>query len=509
MATIASSIRDLSSVEKIFHKEVYTSRRNGIVFAVNYSSNKCESERWSDDITLSNLRDSRLFDGQISNALEAMIKENVELCVTITDDRKFAPTEIIRYDDVVIHIEFKTYKDELIECQNGIPPYILRNILENNKFEFGRPLWELIIVDYTMVILHCHEVMFDLFAAANFHLKFQKALSQFPKDTHALDILFVYEGNELQLSKTNFDGMSQISVSPVQSLPLQCISVLKGAYRTTVKKSLNVIRRNFVANNQITTYESSKSDVFKSMFNPNTLCGTTVSGSLNAERLASLLELTSSENVCMTSVLCAITLLSLKPLIRKFNGSITFVVPIDIREKLEIFDLGVSYTNLMVECPLSFINDKDFQHTVSDGNIKSLHKIDPNSPDYPEMLLEYQFKQLTSHVMNSLKEKKQAWQKRRFDMSSLKGKKLRRSNKIIRGKFIEINLVDMGEAQDGQFHTKNVNFTSSLGSKCLISVSCAILRGVGMNIFMHYPESNDMDAFVECFQILLEDLAKK
>ncbi|AAS51245.2 ACR018Cp [Eremothecium gossypii ATCC 10895] len=491
-----SAIRSLTSAEKARYAEVRAGLRNGSLFAVTYGFDRREQETWSDSSTLMSSRCGCLREHQISSALRSMIRENVEMCVTVTDGPKFAPVSRIEYDDVVRVIEFQTYKDEAIACHDGIPPYVARHILNKSKFEAGKPLWEVYIADGSMVIFHCHNVLFDLFAAGNFHVRFQQALQRCEKNEPHNETLFVYEGGPLQLpidpdacSLPGVDVPYPASSPFVSFVKNVCRYALKpfGALASAVTPSLRLNRSSLGRKPFLLTLDK------------ESLYGTTVSGYLNSKKLDSLLKLISKEEVCVRSFLCAITLLSLKPLIRNFDGSIAFSIPLDLRtESHKTTPFGFQSKRILVDCPLALIDDRVFESLFNRPSKQRKTKLDKNSPKFSEGLLEYQFKRVTTHVMKSLTAQTSGdWTgKRKYSKCQLRKKKI-----------IEINVVDMGTSPSARFQIKNMNFTDSLGSETFMSLSCALMRGVGMNMCMHYLERDSMDMFVDCFQTFLDELS--
>ncbi|AGO11278.1 AaceriACR018Cp [[Ashbya] aceris (nom. inval.)] len=491
-----SPIRSLTNAEKARYVEVRAGLRNGSIFAVTYGFDRREQETWSDSSTLMSSRCGCLREHQISSALRSMIRENVEMCVTVTDGPKFAPVPRIEYDEVVRVIEFQTYKDEAIACHDGIPPYVVRHILNKSRFEAGKPLWEVYVADGSMVIFHCHNLLFDLFAAGNFHVRFQQALQRCDKNEPHNETLFVYEDPLPQLP-TYPDACTLAGVdSPLAKTPF--ISFFKNVYRYTLKQPFSALASALLPSAQMNRSSLGRKP-FQLPLDKENLYGTTVSGYLNSKKLDSLLKLISKEKVCVRSFLCAITLLSLKPLIRNFEGSIAFSIPLDMRtEARETSPFGFQSKRILVDCPLALIDDRVFESLFNQASKRRKTKLDKSSPKFAEALLEYQFKRVTKHVMKSL-----SVQTNGDRMGQRKYPKC----KLQKKKIIEINVVDMGTSPSARFQIKNMNFTDSLGSETFISLSCALMRGVGMNICMHYLERDSMDMFVDCFQTFLDELS--
>lgn len=505
------SFRSLSSVEKKLFSQNLNNKRNGLMFAAVYSTCFDKEETWSDNATLLTVKDQRLSTSLVSRALKKVINNNVELYTTINDNLEFQPVKTIMFDDVVQKVEFDSYKDELVNCHDGVPPYLLRHIFDKNKFETAKhkPLWQILIVDETMVIFHGHDVLFDIFAAANFHKLFQQALNQLPKDGPTLECLFKNDSKASFFPKSIYENHKlRLPAIATDLFQLQTQSFFKSVYNWTIKKPLDFINTN--PNSGLKYYQSCYTDI---LLGANNLCGTTVFGNISAERVCALKKIMKQENICLSSFVCAIALLCLKPLVNNFGSSVTFSIPVNLRSTIpQASRFGLCYKNVLVECPLTLIDDKVFQGlNVYNGydirNTKPTNK----DPNYEESLLEYQFREACTHVDNTLKQRWRAWERSGFNDDDIKRMKFGKTEQGKSKRIIEVN--DVTEFQfhvddNATFNIKDVCFTKSQNLETFMSLSCAFSERSGLNVCIHYPDGYNMDVFVECFQSFMEELSQ-
>lgn len=502
------SFRSLSSVEKKVLSQSLEGHRNGVVFSAMYSSTP---EEWSDDATLLTYKDSRLNMSLLSRALTKLISEHVELYTTITESLEFAPVKEIKAEDVINTITFDSYKDELVNCRFGAPPYLLRHIFNQTIFQpgSGNVLWEVFAVDETLIIFHGHDVLFDVFSAANFQKLFMSALNSIPKKGKEVSTLFnlnravlphfpksIYESAKLRLPAKAADLFN-----------LQTQSFFKSLYVNTLKRPFEYL--NSSPPQQLKEFRARYADILRT---DNNLCGTTIFGNIPSDRLKHLDCVFKQQNICLKSFVCGITMLCLKPIVKNFSGNITFCVPVDLRSSLDdSSEFGLFYKDIRVECPLSLIDDQNFNGlTVYNGYDATNVKLSEKDPKYREQLLEYQFKKVTDHVVTTLRQRMKAWEKFGFNDDDIKRMRFDCDERNTNTKLIQINdvsdiQIDAENVADGKFSVRELNLTQSLRPGQLMSLSYAHSEK-GLNICIHYPDSYNMEAFVECFQSFIEDV---
>ncbi|SCW01492.1 LAFE_0E00826g1_1 [Lachancea fermentati] len=511
---VREPLRNLTSVEKRICIETINGERNGVVFSAAYSKGNGREETWNDDATLLTVRDQRLTSSLVYQALSSMIRDNVELFTTINECMQFEPVLQITVDDVIRKVEFESYKDELVNCHNGIPPYLLRHIFDKSKFSLGKqqPLWELFIVDETMVVFHGHDVLFDIFAAANFHKLFLRSLNSLTaSEAPVSDCLFKYKAGSGILQKSIFEN-PKLHLPAIASdlFQLQTRAFFKSVYNLTVKKPLE-----FLESGQTGTAKSYQSHYTDILSGTRDLCGTIIFGNISPDRFQSLKKIINRENICLRSFICAIVLLCLKPLVRKFDGSITFSVPVDLRDSIPwSTPFGLYYKDILIDCPLSLINDRIFKGlNVYNGYDPSNVKPSERDPAFEESLLEYQFRESVSYVSGCLKQRMRTWERCQFNDDDIKRMKFTKSEsrKTVKSKIIEINDVTNQQfctAEEMTYHIKDVCLTSSRNSDAFMSISYCYSDEFGLNICIHYPEGYAMETFVECFQSFMEELSR-
>lgn len=502
------SFRSLGSVEKKVLSQTLEGHRNGVVFGAMYSST---TEEWSDDATLLTYKDSRLNMSLLTRALNKLISEHVELYTSINEKLEFAPVKRIKADEVIKNITFDSYKDELVNCRFGAPPYLLRHIFNQTNFQpgSGSVLWSLYVVDETLVIFHGHDVLFDIFSAANFHKLFLETLNSIPKDGKELSTVFKFDQAVLpHFPRSIFDNAKlHLPAMAADLLNMQTQSFFKSIYFNAFKKPLDYL--NSTPYQQLKEYRTRYGDILRT---DNNLCGTTIFGNIPAARFSHLNEIVKQQNICLRSFICGITMLCLKPMVKNFTGSITFSLPINLRSSIEeSSDFGLFFKNIRVECPLSLIDDKNFKGlTLYNGYDSSNVKLSETDPKYKEHLLEYQFKQITDHVVGMLKQRLRAWEKFGFNDDDIKRMKFSLEEKTENTKLIQINDVSdittfSNKHGTGRFSVRELNLTQSLSPSQFMSLSYTHNEDNGLNICIHYPEGYNMEPFVECFQSFIEE----
>lgn len=523
------SLRVLSSFEKKILGQSVEKKRNGITFAATYSST---SEEWSDDATLSTLKDSRLTLPILTHALKNLISKNIELALTINENMEFTLLKNLKTDDVINVIQFSSVKDEKVNCHAGAPPYLLHHIFNNTTFTPGsnKPLWELYIVDESLLIFHGQDTLFDSFSGANFHKflldEINSIIIEGKKISKLKKLEYIFYQNDTtkftySLPKSIYDNAKiHLPAKSPALLNLQTQSFFKSIYFSTVKKPFEMLslfggndEDNYLKN--LKEYKSLPST--KSLIFDTSLCGTTVFGSISKERFSYLHSLVEHEHICFRSLICGITMLCLKPLVKNFDGLITFSMPVDLRKYIKKSDpsprnFGLYYKDIRVECPLSLIDDRLFGSENDDYDAKTLN--DENS-EYTEKLLEHQLKQVTNFVKNVILENIRKFEKFGFDDDDIRRMKYgntndntseKDQNKII--SICDTSDIVLGNTkvkEDSQFNLKNTSFTKSLMSNECMSLCYSYCNDTGLNICIHFPDSYNMESFVECFQSFIDE----
>ncbi|CAB4254179.1 similar to Saccharomyces cerevisiae YPL272C Putative protein of unknown function [Maudiozyma barnettii] len=522
------SLRTLSSFEKRLLTQSIENKRNGTTFAASYYS--C-NENWDDDITLSTVRDSRLTLPILTHALQRLISKNIELALTINEDIEYELLKRIKTDSIIKLVQFGSFKDEKVNCHAGAPPYLLRHIYNNSKFTPGsqEPLWELYVVDESLVIFHGQDVLFDSFSGANFHKLLMEEINQVilnhKPDTELKKLDYIFNRNEIHtdtvLPKSIYDNPKiHLPAKTTNLFSLQTQSFFKSIFFNTVRKPLDVLPF-FSSNDEEVHYknlEEYKSiGSFNELDSKTNLCGTTVFGTISRDRFNYLNSLVEQENICFRSLICGITMLCLKPLVKNFDNSVTFSMDIDLRNLVDnpeqsTKNFGLYYKEIRVECPLSLINDNEFITSEDEADSKTLNEEDS---EQMEKLLEFQLKNVTNHVKNVINENIRRFEKFGFDDDDIRRMKYSNTDEFSSEKEQEkvINICDtsdivLGEAEqkrEGLFNLKNTSFTKSLKKNEYMSLCYSYCNDTGLNLCIHFSDSYNMENFVECFQSFIEE----
>ncbi|SMN18901.1 similar to Saccharomyces cerevisiae YPL272C Putative protein of unknown function [Maudiozyma saulgeensis] len=523
------SLRVLSSFEKRLLTQSIENKRNGTTFAASYSS--C-NENWDDDITLSTVRDSRLTLPILTHALQRLISKNIELALTINENIEFELLKKIKTDSIIKLVQFGSFKDEKVNCHAGAPPYLLRHIYNNSKFTPGsqQPLWELYIVDESLVIFHGQDVLFDSFSGANFHKLLMEEINQVilnhKPDVELNKLDYIFNRNEIytdvSLPKSIYDNPKiHLPAKTTDLFNLQTQSFFKSIFFNTVKKPLDVLPF-FGSNDEEVHYKNLEE--YKSIGELNelesetNLCGTTVFGTISKERFNYLHSIVEQENICFRSLICGITMLCLKPLVQNFDKSITFSMEIDLRDQVNKSEeatknFGLYYKEIRVECPLSLIDDEKFMKSdEEEADAKTLNEDDS---EQMEKLLEFQLKNVTNHVKTVIEENMKRFEKSGFNDDDIRRMKYSNTDEFTSEKEQEkvINICDTSDIvlgatnnkREGLFNLKNTSFTKSLKKNEYMSLCYSYCNDSGLNLCIHFSDSYNMENFVECFQSFIEE----
>ena len=522
------SLRVLSSFEKKLLTQSVENKRSGITFAATYSS--CQ-ENWDDDATLATVKGKRLSMPLLTHALNRLIAKNTELALTINENIEFELLKKIKTDAVIKIVQFGSYKDEKINCHGGAPPYLLRHIFNNAKYTPGNnlPLWELYVVDEAMIVFHGHDALFDSFSGANFHKLLMAEINEVilnrrtDVELSKLDNLFDRTDivEQVTLPKSIYDHPKiHLPAKSPELFNKQTHSFFKTVYFNAVRKPFDILPFFNFGGDENTLKQL---DEYKSIKGSNpldyetNLCGTTVFGTISRERFGYLHSLVEQENICFKSLICGITMLCLKPLVEDFSKSITFSMQVDLRDYLKHTDeqprdFGLYYKEIRVECPFSLIDDRSFKDTDSDSETKTLNEDDS---EYMEQLLESQLKNVTEHIKSVISDNMRRFEKSGFDDDDIRRMKYDNSKEDAEDK-TQQRVIDICDTSDivlgnsteignGLFNLKNTSFTKSLNKNEYMSICYSYCVDSGLNICIHFPETYNMENFVECFQSFIEE----
>ncbi|CCE64850.1 hypothetical protein TPHA_0J00260 [Tetrapisispora phaffii CBS 4417] len=508
--------RPLASYERNVLIESYENQTNGTIFSAKYTDMQTNSTINDDAATLLTQNEENNMFSRFINALATVITENPELYTTINTKLEFEPITEIKTDDVISSIKFNSTKDEFVNCKNGAPPYLLRHIFNKDKFVpgSGKPLWNLYIVDDSIVIFHGQDVLFDIYSAASFHRKFFAALEGATPTSEKLTTIFRL--SDLSKSALTYPFPKSIYDSPLLMLPAKTIDLvslqtrffLKSVVSKTIVKPLNIIMFNDEPMKSFTN-----SDPMDILEKTSSLCGTTVFGNISNERFDYLQSIAEEENVCTKSLVCGITMLCLKPLIKDFSSNITFSIAMNLRDSIEeSTEFGLFYKNVRIEVPLSFIDDNVFKLKTSyNGYDASNSNIKETNPNYEEQLIAYQFNQIATFISRNLKQRMRAWRRNGFNDDDIKMMKFGSKDKNTSAKIIQINdISDLSFCpmnKNGELNSvslKDLSFTHSLVPDQFMSLSYTHCKSTGSNICIHFPEVYDLELFVEKFQNFID-----
>ncbi|EDO18092.1 hypothetical protein Kpol_1045p79 [Vanderwaltozyma polyspora DSM 70294] len=505
-----TSFRQLGTYEKKLVGQALAGQSNGIIFSAKYISNA--QDGLTDDATLLTNSEPLLLDSRLVNALQKMVLKHPELRTTVNEKLEFEEVKEIKTSDIITSVKFDSLKDEFVNCHLGAPPYLLRHIFNRNKFTpgSGKPLWELCVIDDSLVMFHGQDVLFDIFAAANFHKLFLETLNSMD-DEHITDLEYIYRydatksNRSISFPRTIYENPKlRIPGKTIDLVNLQTQSFFKSFYVNAIKKPLDIITFNSEPMKYI------KPNEIDFMNEASALCGTTVFGHITTDRFEYLNSIARHENVCIRSFICGIALLCLKSMIKDFTGSITFSIPVNLRESIEgPSDFGLFYKTILVECPLSLIDDQVYNNiNVYNGYDNSNVKVPETDPTFEEKKLEYQFKQISDLVSTTMKERMRAWRRNGFNDDDIKKMKFTSDDKASNTKIIQINDVSefkINSSKSSKVSIKELNFTHSISNSDFMSLSYTYCKETGSNICIHYPDAYDMEKFVERFQSFVAD----
>ena len=363
-----TTFRPLSSFEKKILTQSLNDQRNGTIFSSTYSkslSRENDADWHSDEVTLgtnSSKDDSRLTLPLIATTLKRLIKSQPALFATVNEEWEFEPLKQLKTSDIVNVIEFETIKDKEVNCHWGVPPpYLLRHAFNKTRFVPGsnKPLWTLYVIDEALLVFHGHDVLFDIFSAANFHKLFLKELNEISTVTHSEDRI-LFDVNDINLSELKFpksiydSAKLHLPAMTPQIFHKQTQSFFKSIYYNTLKRPFGYLTNQTSLSSSVSATQLKK---YNDILNAHTsLCGTTVFGIVNNQRFNYLKSIVNQEHICLRSFICGIAMICLKPLVKDFSGTIVFAIPINLRNHLGLGEsLGLFFKELRVECPLSLI----------------------------------------------------------------------------------------------------------------------------------------------------------
>ncbi|XDT02242.1 Alcohol acetyltransferase [Nakaseomyces glabratus] len=532
--------RSLSSYERKLLSEILENNKNGTVFGASYifdDSVTADEHIWDDDNdTLAATRvESRstkkpalsLTLPLVTRALKSLIEKNPEMYTTVNDLLEFAPLKEIRTPDVISVVTFDNEKDEKVNCHSGgPPPYLIRHILKNDVFQPGsnKPLWNLYLIDESQLVFHCQDILFDIFSAANFHKLFLKELIAVcrPQQSYEKPLEYLFQlqksfENNYSVPKSIYDNLKlHLPATRPELLNLQTQSFFKSIFCNAVKKPLDFIQMpitsitNSSSNSDnsttIISQEGNQLKLFRTRYtniltSATSNCGHTIFGSVSNERFNYLNSVVKNEKICLRSFIAAITMLCLKPMVKSFNGTLIFSMPMNLRDSMnEKRDFGLVYKDIRVECPLSMIDDKQC----------SVPGLNESDPEYNEKLLEIQFQQIATYVTESIEQRMSTWKKYGYNDNDMKRMKFTKYDEKFapNTRLIKINDVSEVSFDDNDIrfpHIKSPGFTTSLSQNTLMSLSYTHCEEDGLNICIHYPDGYNMENFVDCFESFMEE----
>lgn len=531
--------RPLSSYEKKLLAQILENNKNGTVFGASYifeNDASITTTEWVDDsatlaATRSNSQVSKrgaksLTLPLVTRTLKNLIQKYPELYTTVSNNLDFEPLKSIRTPDVLSVVTFDNEKDEKVNCHSGgPPPYLIRHILKNDGFQPGseRPLWNLYLIDESQLVFHSQDILFDVFSAAKFHQLFLKELVDVTNKSEELEkpLEFLFQldnqtAKNYNLPKSIYDSLKlHFPATKPELLNLQTQSFFKSFFFNAVKKPLDFIQLPMTSHtgssneDESTTFisqEGNQLKLFRTRYtniltSATSNCGNTIFGSVPNERFNYLNSVVQQEKICLRSFIAAITMLCLKPMIKSFNGTLIFSMPMNLRDSIPgASEFGLIYKDIRVECPLSMIDDSLFGPAPNNSE----------NSDYNEKLLEHQFKQIATHVTESIHQRMSSWKKYGYNDSDMKrmkfdnyDEKMSRNTRLI--KINDVSQISFDENNAKFPHIKSPGFTTSLSPNCLMSLSYTHCEEDGLNICIHYPDGYNMETFVDCFQSFIEE----
>ncbi|SCU87677.1 LAME_0D11034g1_1 [Lachancea meyersii CBS 8951] len=496
----------LTAIERKLICDTNNGLRNGVVFAATYQSDPAACEV-VDDATTNMENNHNLTDSVVSGALSRVIEKHAELRTTVSASMQFVPLEFVRFDDVVNKIQFDCYKDEYFNCHDGIPPYILRHIFNNHEFTVGteRPLWQLYIVDESMVIFHGHDALFDSYAAANFHKLFLhelNSLGQARKEDS--EFIFQHATGLAPLEKSIFARQSTSIFSTVldpfnPGFP----NAFKAFYNLAIKKPLHFIERG--------RHEHTPTPIGlpngKAPMIP--LCGKVVFGTVRPARLSVLRSYLDNVNYTLQVFVAAAAIFCLKAVNQESLMDFTFSIPMNLRDSAgKMPDLGLFHKNVYVDCPTSGSNNEIRKlFNLGSSNIEgaTLHELAPIN-EVSDM--EIQFEKVLSFVSAKMNNAAKRWRASKYgddDLEWMKSEVLEPSD-FPSTQVVEIN--DLTEhnflkSENERYHIEDAYALRSRKTDAFMSITYC-LSSSGLNLGIHYPDNPLMDAFVERLESFIE-----
>ncbi|CCH58512.1 hypothetical protein TBLA_0A07220 [Henningerozyma blattae CBS 6284] len=498
-------LRPLSSVEKRFlGNSLESETRHGSVCSGKWVSNSLDI---SDDATLLSSKDKPLTISLVSRALKILISNHIEMFTTINKNSEFQLLDKINTSDVLHSICFENKKDELVNCHSGAPPYLINYIFSLPYFQpdSKKPLWQLFIVNSSLVVFYGDDTLFDIFAVANFIKLLFEIINSLPYENKEIqdDIIFKLP-NIRNISKINFP--KSIYDNPMLHLPatkpelfnLQTQSFFKSIYLNTFKKSFDYL--NFTQQTPIILARNHNiSKNYNEILHLNSIVKSElVTGNVSMERYLQLLKLIDAEKIDLKSFFCSIIIMCLKFMITCFDGSIIFKIPYNLRSMQNLRDkenhnsssgpedsaneLGIIYKDIYVEVPLKLIEKI--------GN---------------EDVVEEQFKIVCNYINESIQKRIKAWEKNGFNDDDIKRMKFGYEQV---GNIIEVNdltSLDLSCSKDSLFHIEDLSLTRNLKKNQILSLSFASNNYNGLNLCINYSTEYKMKDFIDCFQSFMEN----
>ncbi|SCU79656.1 LANO_0A07052g1_1 [Lachancea nothofagi CBS 11611] len=503
-------LRNLNAVERKILCETSSGLRNGAVFSATYFAGSAEREI-SDNATLQSEKCHRLTESAIWGALSKIIEDHAELRYTVNSDLQFEPLASIKFNDVVHKVEFECYKDEQVNCYGGAPPYLLRHIFDKCFFTLGRgkPLWQLFIVDESMVIFHGHEVLFDDFAAANFHKTFLTVLNSLKsQNTKKVTSQFVFQHRHgLSPLQTSIFDRQQLSLLSMIYSPLgsSMPALLKDFYNLAIKKPLHFIEYGRFEHHTPTILNLPSENL-----KFNQLCGKVVFGTVGNMRLNALQKELDRMGTSLQAFITAATIFCLEPIVDTTLASFSICVPMNLRKSIDKSpELGLFHKNVIIDCPAGLRGGGNQKFdTFRQENLEGVTLNDAGSSK-SDFDTESHFESVLSLVSGKLKSALTRWKTLRFEDDDLKWMKTEALDSCSpsSSRVVEINDltgVDFSTSRDDRYHIRDVCASKSRNSDTFISVSYCSSSSTGLTLGIHYYENSIIDNFVERLETFID-----
>ncbi|SCU80174.1 LAFA_0B07910g1_1 [Lachancea sp. 'fantastica'] len=468
--------------------------QNGVVFAATYedASLSAASEQ---GVKNSSKSGQGLTQNKIQIALAKVIDNYAELRTTVNSDMQFELLDCVPYDDVVLNVQLECFNDKHLDCHGGIPPYILRQILSNNTWSTGKPLWKLLLVRDKMLIFHGHDALFDSYTAANFHKLFLNALNSSEESPSKVSKFISQYGAKLtHLQKSCFNRQPAPVCSPeLCSCYDGTSSAAEGCnsfFRAKPSFSLEHEQYDRVMMPSAALYNNAR---------PVPLCGKVVFGIVDTTRLSVLQSYVKDSATTLQMFLAAATIFSLENANFKHLANLSFAIPMCPRNsKVKASEGGFSPNNVFLNFPFSDNNDESLK--ISDHKLEDLDGATLKDQAFAN---EQSDKGLRFEALLSAVSKKMKDAKRVLDNTRNEDLNHRKSTKTPVVEIIDLTSHTFPKSEKDQYFIQDAYAARSRKTDVFMSIHFC-LASSGLTVSIHYPEESSMDVFVEHFESLME-----